>query len=120
MKTFEQSLSELIFDRMPEIVRCGEFDPSDVVLDEIIEIMIETDGAQSVYYDATDGDCLLAKLRIEAMLATNLEVRNNIQFRANQREAQLLREFAERILDKYQDRIWSIWEGGALSLPEDC
>lgn len=118
MSEFEKKINNIIYDHMPEIVRCGEFDPTDAVLDNVLEVMTETDGGQSVYYDAIDGDHLLAKLRIAAMIATNLEVRNNIQFRANQREAQLLREFAERILEKYKDRIWSIWEGGSLIIEE--
>jgi len=111
MSEFDKEITQIIYDHMPEIVRCGEFDPTDAVLDHVIEAMAKADGAADVYYDAIDGDHLLAQLRVEAMLATNLEVRNNIQFRANRREAQLLREFAERILEGYEDKVWFIWEG---------
>lgn len=111
MSEFEKDITNIIHDHMHEIVRCGEFDPTDAVLDSVIEAMAKADGAAYFYYDAIDGDHLLAELRVEAMLATNLEVRNNIQFRATQREAQLLREFAERILEGYEDKVWFIWEG---------
>ena len=110
-----KSMNAIIFDSLDEIIRYGEFDPSYRVLDEVLEFLMESEGADSVYYDAINGDLLLARLRIKHLVDKCVDA----QIRADRREAQLLREYAEHILTGYEDRIWALWDEKAMPMQEE-
>ena len=111
-----KSINAIIFDSLYEIIRYGEFDPSYNVLDEVLESLMESEGAESVYYEAIDGDHLLANLRIKQLVNKCLDD----QIRADRREAQLLREYAERRLTRYEDRIWALWDEKAMPITQEA
>lgn len=110
-----KSLNAIIFDRLDEIIRYGEFDPSYRVLDEVLESLMESDGADWVYYEAINGDPLLARLRIKHLVEKCFDCK----IRADRREAQLLREYAEHMLTRHEDRIWALWDEKAMPMQEE-
>lgn len=110
-----KSIKSIIFDNLYEIIRYGEFDPSYKVLDEVLESLMKIEGVDSVYYEAINGDPLLAKLRINQLVNKSVDD----QIRADRREAQLLREYAEYWLARYEDRIWALWDEKAMPMQEE-
>lgn len=104
-----KKIKSIAMDSFLQIIRYGEYDPTDDVLDEVLEAMLEEESASEILNNAVNGDELLATLRIQQHAMKDLEA----QKRADRREAQLLREYAKEALEAYEDESWMIWEEGA-------
>lgn len=110
-----KKIKSIAMDSFLQIIRYGEYDPTDDVLDEVLEAMLEEESASEILNNAVNGDELLATLRIQQHAMKDLEA----QKRADRREAQLLREYAKQALEAYEDESWMIWEEGARPMPGD-
>lgn len=110
-----KKIKSIAMDSFLQIIRYGEYDPTDDVLDEVLEAMLEEESASEILNNAVNGDELLATLRIQQHAMKDLEA----QKRADRREAQLLREYAKQALEAYEEESWMIWEEGARPMPGD-
>jgi hypothetical protein len=114
-KTFKE-ISSLIYDNLDNIIRYGEYEPTDEVLDLVLQALMLTEPAADIYFDAVDGSHTLAAMRIEAMLSGKQSDKDA----ADRREANLLREYAKGRLNHYEDLIWHEWHevAGPLRLAQ--
>jgi hypothetical protein len=108
-KPMNEAVKKIAQDCVFQIIRYGDYDPTDAVLDDVLDALLDTESAGDIYYNAINGDELLAELRIRQHDLKNLEA----QKMANRREAQLLREYAADILESYSNDSWIAWEGQA-------
>ena len=104
-----EAVKKIAQDCVFQIIRHGDYDPTDAVLNDVLDALLDTESAGDIYYNAINGDELLAELRIQQHAMKDLEA----QKRADRREAQLLREYAADILESYSDDSWIAWEGQA-------
>ena len=113
-----EAVKKIAQDCVFQIIRHGDYDPTDAVLNDVLDALLDTESAGDIYYNiynnAINGDELLAELRIRQHALNDLDA----QKRADRREAQLLREYAADILESYSDDSWIAWEGQARPMEE--
>lgn len=113
LKNIQKDLHRLAEESLHEIIRYGEFDPTDRVLDMVLEVLVKNVRHEDIVNDAYDGDTLVSQRIVELHFSSNgdsLEAINKF----NRRSKQLLREHAARYLEGIEDRIWALWHDQAV------
>lgn len=108
-----KDLNSLAEDNLHEIIRYGEFDPTDRVLDMVLEVLAKYEPYADIVNEAYDGDAQVSKYIVELHLAGKdnaLDAMHNF----NRRSKQLLREHAERYLVGIEDALWGYWNDQAV------
>ena len=110
-----QEIERIAEDNITEIIRVGEFCPTDGVLDLIIEALRKHDSYGDIVWDAFDGDESIAKYIVEMHLSGEdvKDKTDNLQ-KFMRRSKQLLRENAEKYLHGIEDEVWGYWHNQAV------
>ncbi len=99
------SMRQTIYHNIDHIIRGGEYDPSDLVLDAVWEDVLLEDGPEALW-DAIDGDgkygALLANFTATGSAKDAGLLRRRMQ--------QLTRTSAKWHLDKLEGCAWDCWE----------
>ncbi len=104
------SINEIITDNIDQIIRHGDFDPTDMVLDLIWEEILLNSGLVNLW-DAIDGDVeymsLVAKFGASGSAKDAGALRKRLQF--------LTRKSAKWHLDEEEGFAWQCWEAEGQS-----
>jgi hypothetical protein len=110
-----EEINRIAEDNVTEIIRFGEFCPTDEVLDLIIKALTKYDSYADIVWDAFDGDESIAKYIVEMHLSGEDEADDTDNLRKFMRRSkQLLRENAEKYLQGIEDEVWGYWHNQAV------
>ena len=122
----QRAMYRVIEQHLSKCIRWGEFDPAPSVLDAAIGALALIDGADTVYYEAINGDISFAAARIADVANMQLAEfgiepafkSETLPHLASRRERQLLHEYALFFLTQYEAYAWELWEDARREMPE--
>lgn len=74
----DRKIDSIIYDNVDEIIRFGEFSPSQAVIAKAVDALIEVHGA-GIIYEALDGDDRFAELILTDPLQAQIVLHNKMQ-----------------------------------------
>lgn len=113
-----EALDNIAQYNIEEIIRYGEFDPSDKVLDMVIAEIARVEPLCEIVNEAFNNDELIAKCIVD-MHIVDEDIELDVLHKFKRRSKQLLREYAELYLQGIEDRLWSFWSNRAVPLDSD-
>jgi len=110
---FSRELHILTEDNLHEIIRYGEFDPTDRVLDMVLEVLAKYEPYEDIVNEAYDGDAEVSKCIVDLHLADKDNALDAIH-NFNRRSKYLLRVHAKGYLVGMEDILWGYWDDQAV------
>jgi len=112
-----KSIYNIVMDNLDSCIRFGEWDPTERVLNLVIEALVEDESASVIVNDAHDGDDQLADIAVRMLWAKGEEI-ELLEKKYRKRSNHLLREYARGYIDGYEGDAWGEWDNQCVPMVE--